>query len=273
MRRFCLTVILALAILGCRKEETPTSPPPPPPPPPPSLGGNPQVTATAVNQGADLKLTWKRVEGAYGYRVYCDGNKIWEGRDTIYTIQGSSNVCWKVEVSAYAGSDERKTSIDLTPKSSTITSLFTHDGIGNSWVKLDFNNGIAISVRQSEVNPNAPNTGWFVFYNDYGTPQFKDLSEASLGPSPAKMEVAFTDNISSGDLAPGTGNYNTVRNVSSGGRYFFWADNTSTGYGSMDNNDYFGVIKVLSISGSGPYTANLEIYIQNKVPGLRWVKF
>jgi hypothetical protein len=266
--------MLALAILGCRKEETPTSPPPPPPPPPPSLGGNPEIVEkVATNQGANLKLTWKSVEGAYGYRVYCDGNKIWEGRDTTYTIRGSSNVCRKVDVSAYVGSDEMKTSIDLTPKSSTITSLVTHDGTGYSWVKLDFNNGTAISTTQSNVDPYAPNTGWFVFYNDYGTPQFKDLSAASLGPSPAEMEVAFTDNISSGDLAPDTGNYNTVRNVSSGGRYFFWADNTSTGYGSMDNNDYFGVIKVLSISGSGPYTADLVIYIQYRVPGLRWVKF
>jgi hypothetical protein len=41
----------------------------------------------------------------------------------------------------------------------------------------------------------------------------------------------------------------------------------------MDNYDYFGVIKVTSITGSCPYTADLEIYIQNKVPGLRWVKF
>ncbi len=218
----------------------------------------------------DLQLIWKSVEGAYGYRVYCDGNKIWEGRDTTYTIQGSSMVCMMVEVSAYAGSDERKTSIDLTPKSSTITGLVTHDGTGNAWVKLDFNNGTATSTTQSNVNPNAPNTGWFVFYNNSGTPQFKDASATSVGT--ATMEVAFTDN-SSGYLAPGPGNYNTVRNVSSGGRYFFWADNTSTGYDEMDNNDYFGVIKVLSISGSGPYTADLEIYIQYKVPGLRWVKF
>jgi hypothetical protein len=41
----------------------------------------------------------------------------------------------------------------------------------------------------------------------------------------------------------------------------------------MDNDDYFGVIKVNSITGTGPYRADLEIYIQYKVPGLRWVKF
>ncbi|MFZ8832898.1 MAG: hypothetical protein ACO2O5_01635 [Candidatus Caldipriscus sp.] len=271
MRRFCLTVILALAILGCRKEETPTSPPPPPPPPPPSLGGNPEIVEkVATNQGADLKLTWKSVEGAYGYRVYCDGNKIWEGRDTTYTIQGSSNICRTVEVSAYAGSDEMKTYIDLTPKSSIITGLVTHYGIGNSWVKLDLPNGTAISTTQSNVDPYAPNTGWFVFYNtgSYNV-QFRDASATSVGT--AKMVVAFTA-PSSGNLAPGPGNYDVVMRTAANAYHFFWADNTITGYGDMDNYDYFGVIKVLSISGSGPYTANLEIYIQYRVPGLRWVK-
>jgi len=260
MKRLYLVALLgigALALAGCRGG---------------GVGGNPEVTATAVNEGADLKLTWKSVEGANGYRVYCDGNKIWEGKDTTYTIQGSSNVCMMVEVSAYSGSDEQKTRIDLMPKSSTITGLVSHDGTGSSWVKLDFNSGNASSVRQTDVDKNAPNTGWFIFFNaGSGNVQFKDASATSIGT--AKMEVAFTDNISSGFLAPGTGNYSTVRRVSSGGRYFFWADNTSTGYNMMDNNDYFGVIKVTSISGSGPYTANLEIYIQNKVAGLRWVKF
>jgi hypothetical protein len=258
MKRLYLVALLGIGVLalaGCKGG---------------GLGGNPEVTATAVNQGADLQLTWKSVEGADGYRVYCDGNKIWEGKDTTYTISGSSNVCKTVEVAAYSGSDEKKYSLDLTPKSSTITGLVTHDGTGNSWVKLDFTNGTATSTTQSSVDKNAPNTGWFVFYNNSGDPQFRDAGATSVGT--AKMEVAFTA-TSSGNLAPGTGNYNTVRSTSANAYHFFWADNTSTGYGSMDNNDYFGVIKVTSLSGSGPYTANLEIYIQNNVPGLRWVKF
>ena len=263
MKRLYLVAILgigALALAGCRGGG--------------GLGGNPEVMAMAMNQGADLMLTWKSVEGANGYRVYCDGNKIWEGKDTTYTIMGSSRVCEMVEVSAFSGKDEQKTKIDLMPKSSTINGLVSHDSpTGSSWVKLDFTNGTATSVRQSEVRPNTPNTGWFVFYNA-GTPQFRDVkSTTSFADSTATMEVAFTDNMSSGFLAPGTGNYMTVRNVSSGGRYFFWADNTSTGYNMMDNNDYFGVIKVTSITGANPYRADLEIYIQNKVPGLRWVKF
>jgi len=258
MKRVYLVALLGIGVLalaGCRGG---------------GLGGNPEVTAMAVNQGADLKLTWKSVEGADGYRVYCDGNKIWEGKDTTYTIMGSSRVCSEVEVSAYSGGDEQKTSLDLTPKSSTITGLVSHDGTGSSWVKLDFTNGTATSTTQGNVDKNAPNTGWFIFFNNSGTPQFRDASATTVGT--AKMEVAFTAS-SSGHLAPGTGNYNTVRETSANAYHFFWADNTSTGYGSMDNNDYFGVIKVTSLTGTGPYRANLEIYIQNKVAGLRWVKF
>jgi hypothetical protein len=182
-----------------------------------------------------------------------------------------------VEVSAYSGSDEQKTRIDLMPRSSTITDLVSHDSpTGNSWVELNLTNGSARSVNQGHVNANKNNANYafFVFFNaGSGNVQFKDPQHTGVGP--AAREIAFTANISSGFLAPGTGNYSTERQVSSGGRYFFWADQgvNDPNNGKMDNNDYFGVIKVTSISGSspGPYTANLEIYIQNKVPGLRWV--
>lgn len=231
---------------------------------------NPEIVEkVATNQGADLKLTWKSVENAEEYRVYCDGNKIWSGKDTTYTIEGSRNVCKTVIVAAAKGEHEHKTSLDLTPKSGTISDLVSHDSpTGNSWVKIDFTTGDISSTRQANVDKNAPNTAWFVFYNNSGTPQFRDASATSIGQ--AKMEIAFTDS-GSGSLAPGTGNYRTDRNVASGGYYFFWADNTSTGYGNIDANDYFGVVKVTSLSGSGPYTANLEIHYQKTVPGLRWV--
>ncbi|MEO0195694.1 MAG: hypothetical protein ABIL50_00065 [candidate division WOR-3 bacterium] len=236
-----------------------------------TLGGNPEIVSkTAINSGADLQIVWRSVESAEGYKVYCDGNQIWSGTNTTYTIVGADNVCRIVEVSAFRGSDERKTYIDLTPLSNTITGLVSHDGTGNSWVKIDFSTGDISSTRLSSVDPNAPNTGWFVFYNNAGNPEFRDASATSVGS--AKMEMAFTPS-SSGYLAPGTGNYNTVRGTNNGAYHFFWADNTTTGYGSMDNNDYFGVIMVTSLTGIGPYRADLEIYVQNKVPGLRWVKF
>ena len=267
MKRLYLVALLgigAFALAGCRGGG--------------GLGGNPEVTATAVNEGADLKLTWKSVEGADGYRVYCDGNKIWEKKDTTYTIEGRSNVCKEVEVSAFAGSDEQKTKIDLTPESSTITDLISSDSpTGNSWVELNLTNGKAKSVNQSYVSANKGDAklAFFIFYRQPSTTNlyFKDVGATSVGEG--AREVAFTDNISSGNLAPGTGNYRTDRQVSSGGRYFFWVDQgeSSENNGRMDNSDYFGVIKVDNITGTGPFTANLTIYIQNKVAGLRWVKF
>jgi hypothetical protein len=260
MKRLYLVALLGIGVLalaGCKGG---------------GVGGNPEVTATAVNEGADLQLTWKSVEGADGYKVYCDGNKIWEGKDTTYTISGSSNVCQTVEVAAYSGSDEKKTSLDLTPEFSKITDLVSHDSLeGNSWVKLDFTNGEAISTTQDDVDTSAPNTGWFVFYNNDDEPEFRDASATSVGT--ATMEVAFTADNSSGYLAPDPSSYSTVMSTSEDAYHFFHAYNTSIGYNSIDDNDYFGVIKVTSLSGSGPYTADLEIYIQHKVPGLRWVKF
>ncbi len=269
MKGFYLFVILGFfALAGCRREEDQYQPQPKPI----ELVGPNITSLTPVNSGKDLNIRWTSVEGAKGYRVYCDGNKIWEGTDTTHTIDGFIMVCREIVVSAYNSSEEKGTSIDLSPKFSVVNGLVSHDSpTGNSWVKLDFNTGMAYSVRISDVDRNAPNVGWFLFYNSSGTLQFRDASETSIGT--AMMEVAFTASNSSGNLAPGTGNYNTVIQTANNAYHFFWADNTSTKPDSMDNSDYFGVIKVTSISGSGPYTANLEIYIQIKVPGLRWVKF
>jgi len=275
MRAYICTIVsvlltVALLLGGCKKESDSGGPTGPETPPP--LGGSPTIVSkTAVNDGQDLRIIWSSVENAKGYKIYCDGNEIRRIIDTTYTIPGASHVCQRVEVYAYNEGDEKRVSIDLTPVSASISGLVSHDGIsGYSWVKMDFSAGDVVLVPQSSVDITAPNTGWFVFYNNYsyGTPEFRDASATSVGQ--ARMELAFTPNTS-GSLAPGIGNYRVVRQVASGGFYFFWADNTSTGYGSMDNNDYFGVVRVLSIDGSGPYTADLEVYMQLNVPGLRWV--
>jgi hypothetical protein len=149
---------------------------------------------------------------------YTATGTIWEGKDTTYKIQENFYVCQTVDVSTYAGSDE------LTPKLSNIMGLVTHDCTGNAWVKLDFNNGTAYSFKQSDVNKTAPNIGWFVFYNaGSGDVQFRDAIATSIGT--AKMEVAFTAS-SRRYLAPGPGNYNTIKYTAANAYHFFWADNT-----------------------------------------------
>ena len=273
MRAYICTIVSvlltgALLLGGCKKESDSGGPTGPETPPP--LGGSPAIlSTTAVNDGQDLRIDWSYVENAKGYKVYCDGSEIWSGTDTTFTIPGRNHVCQRVEVSAYNEGGEKRTFIDLTPVSASLSGLVSHDGTsGYSWVKMDFSTGDAVVVQQSSVDPNVPNTGWFLFFNNGGTPEFRDVGMTPIGQ--AKMELAFTANTS-GSLAPGMGNYRVIRQVASGGFYFFWADNTAIGYGSMDNRDYFGAIRVLSISGSGPYTAEIEVYMQLNVPGLRWV--
>ncbi len=231
-------------------------------------GGNVEITAEAVNDGADLKLTWTSVEGVSEYKILDENqNEIATVNDTTYTLAGADGVYSAIFIDAGG----TKTKFDLMPFSGTVSDIVSHDLTGTSWVKIVFGDSPTVdAIQQSDVDVTAANTGYFILYNNSGTPELRDASATSEGQ--AKMELAFSDN-SSGTLAPGTGNYNTARGIAENGFYFFWADNTSAGYGSMDANDYFGAVKVTSLSSSGGgYTASFIIYIQHNVAGLRWLK-
>gem|GEM_PF-6469343 len=99
------------------------------------------------------------------------------------------------------------------------------------------------------------------FYRETSTNTFyfKDAGRTTVGAG--AREVAFTERNSSGHLAPGTGSYSTEIQTAGNAYHFFWVDQGegNPDNGKMDNNDYFGVIKVRSISSSAPYTADLEI--------------
>jgi len=230
--------------------------------------GNVEITAEAINSGADLQLTWTSVENVSTYKILDENqNVIAEVNDTTYTLKGDSGVYKMI----YIDAGGTKTSLDLTPWEGSVSDIVSHDILsGNSWVKIDFSAPSVTAIQQSDVDVNAAETGYFILYNNGGTPQIRDVSATDEGM--AKMELAFTDNTS-GEMAPPPGNYNTARDIADNGFYFFWADNTSTGYGEMDGNDYFGAVKVTNLSSSGGgYTADFTIYIQHKVKGLRWLK-
>jgi hypothetical protein len=262
------------------------------------LSGNPEIiNSTAVNEGKDLKIEWKKVENAGGYKLYCDGAKIsdWDIKETSYIISGpwyycdfsgcrkGGFTCKTVEVSAYSslGGDKRTASQDLTPKFARIEGLVSHDTEGNSWVKIDFLAGEIKAVPESEANTSAPNTAWFVFYNNSGNPEFRDVEE--LGKE-ANVRVKFGRNINEDfipNLAPDPESYSTKITISIG-KIYFWIDSKGKGYGSVDSSDYFGAILVKNLiegntpmiyRGEGPYKIDLEILLQDKVKGLRWVKW
>jgi len=125
-------------------------------------------------------------------------------------------------------------------------------------------------IPQSEVDPFAERTGYFVLYSNSGVPELRDIS--ATGPLWATVEFAFTADVD-GDIAPGYGAYSNVREIAEGGFYFFWADHNGEGNGVIDTNDHFGAVEVprLDTSGIG-YEADFVIYIQHNVPGLRWLK-
>jgi hypothetical protein len=262
------------------------------------LSGDPEIiNSTAVNEGKDLKIEWKKVENAEGYKLYCDGSEIGNIKETSYIIQGpwyycdffgckkGGFTCKTVEVLAYSslGGDKRTASLNLTPKFVLIDGLVSHDTEGNSWIKIDFLTGEIKAVPEYEVNPNIPNAAWFVFYNNSGNPEFRDVEE--LGKE-ANVRVKFGRNINEyfiPNLAPDLESYSTKITVfSPGDKIYFWVDSKRKGYGSVDSSDYFGAILVKSFieqdnpeiyRGKGPYRVDLEILLQDKVKGLRWVKW
>ncbi|MCS7245837.1 MAG: hypothetical protein RMJ38_06910 [candidate division WOR-3 bacterium] len=263
---YLLLTIAALGMWACaRDEEEETHAPE-------------NLKGVAVNQGADLKLEWTWPEPEHKpdkYVIQCDGSTIAPNvskDSTNYTIQGSQYVCKQVRVIAVMGSEENGATLDLTPDQKTLT-LYRTDynqscPPATSWAKITFGSTVSAStICQTQVDKNAPNTGYFAYVTGN---ELKDASATGVGPG-AKYEIAFTQSAS-GNLAPGTGNYNTARGTSDGAKHFYWADNTSTGYGQIDVNDYFGRIDVSIQQDQNGFKANLTIYTQNKVPGLRWVK-
>ncbi len=273
MRRDSLIggILLGLALLFSGCERNPQGPEEGTKENPPITAAPDIVEIRAVNSGADLYLEWTAVENAEEYYVYCDNDKIATTYRTSYTIEGWDHVCMTVKVAAYGGGVEMYRTVDLRPSYyGTADNLATHDApSGYSWVKIDFNLDSVSVVQQDDVDPSAPNVGWFVFYNRSGLPQFRDIGATSFGQ--AQMEIAFSIPGCNDDLAPDAGSYVVVRDVSSSACHFFWADNTRSGYGSIDENDYFGIVRVGTIVGSGPYYTSVSVSVQDKVPGLRWM--
>jgi len=271
MRKLYLLILVgSLLVWGCKRDGEA------PPSAPQNLRGE------AVNNGQDLKLTWDEpTEGKPdSYEVLCDGSTIASNlpnTTTTYTINGSQYVCKQVQVVAVKGSDRSATTLDLMPAQNTVKVYRSDVENQPSWAKVVFGTNVSVSaIFQNQVDCSAANTGYFV----YAQPNtLKDVS-ATVNPIPgcpgttrqAKYEFSFSQ-PSTGNLAPPKGNYETARDISDNATYFYWADNTSVGYDQIDANDYFGKIVVsLGSDNNGNKYANLTIYTQNKVPGLRWVK-
>jgi hypothetical protein len=244
MRKLYLLILVgSLLVWGCKRDGEA------PPSAPQNLRGE------AVNDGQDLKLTWDEpTEGKPDkYEVECDGQIIaTDITNTTYTISGK--VCKNVKVYAVKGSDRSPAELDLslTPTSQiTIYDISQPCPTYKSWGKLTTKPNVSlVDICQDDVTGGA-NTAYFV----YRAPKISDCSQTSKAGS-CNVNIGFGPAYS-GNLAPSTG-YEADLIPASGQKYYIYT-----------TDGYYGII---SINNASSNNVTLSISLQNKVPGLRWVK-
>ena len=259
-------------LIGCRKR----------------LSGNPEVVSiTPINGGRDLEVVWRNDRNAEGYYVACDDQQLNERssyKDTFQVIKGTREVCesdgwskgcWEVErtckyvsITSYLKDEQNTTSIDLTSRVFTINGIVVGIDSNPAWIKLDLSNKTASLV--SGVDTTLPNVVWFSF-------SISDGGWIIIGKGPSNMALLIHDGYSYPHkyLAPGEG-YNDVAVISPssvGTRFFFWTNNKENI--PIDPSDYFGAVEFIGVQdlGGNTYKADIVIYLQDRVRGLRWLRY
>jgi hypothetical protein len=231
----------------------------------------PNVTYTVIDNGATLFLEWTAVDGADGYYIYADGILIDSTTGTSYDATVPAGF---YGVSAYAGEDESATDeIDCTPVETANITVY-----GNSDPDPDHPSGIGFTAAGACVplalseTSNWPDIDFY--FDDATFPQLTIVSPDAHEPTPYNDEenatAASGTDYDALEIAAEVGQalYNTQRTLANNAVLSFWIDPDANGWG--DTNDYFGKMKVVSITGTGPYMTVLNFAYQ-PVAGLRWV--
>jgi hypothetical protein len=273
--RLILAFALLIMLIGCRKR----------------LSGNPEVVSiTPIYGGRDLEVVWRNDNNAEGYYVACDGQRLFYGternndKDTFQVISGTQRVCegdsWStycrevehtckyVSITSYIKNEKYTTSIDLTSRVFTINGIIVGRDSNPAWIKLDLSNKTASLV--SGVDTTLPNVVWFSF-------SINDDGWIIIGKGPSNLALLIHNGYSYPYkyLAPGEG-YNDVAVIfhsSVGTRFFFWINNKENG--TIDPSDYFGAVEFTGVQnlGGNTYKADIVIYLQDRVRGLRWLRY
>jgi hypothetical protein len=261
-------------LIGCRKR----------------LSGNPEVVSiTPINGGRDLEVVWRNDNNAEGYYVACNGQQLYGNergsyKDTFQVISGTRQVCegdsWSttcreeertckyVSITSYLKDEKYTTSIDLTSRVFTVNGIIVGRDSNPAWIKLDLSNKTASLV--SEVDTTLPNVVWFSF-------SISDGGWMVIGKGPSNLAFLIHNGYyyTYKYLAPG-GGYNDVAVISPssvGTRFFFWINNKENIL--IDPSDYFGAVEFTGVQnlGGNTYKADIVIYLQDRVRGLRWLRY
>lgn len=223
----------------------------------------PNVTFVAINDGAQLRLTWAPVTDAEGYKVEVD-DSTYTITATTYDVAGPAK---SISVLAYSGTSEsNKWSKNLIAIITT-----TLDAYGKSDPDPSHPSGIGFDVDGNclSYNLEAVNHPKLDFVMD--DTQDGDM----LFSSPNRYSPPFNDKDNAVAEASGTdfdaatsaaGDFYTVKACVSGAVYYIWLDPSANGWDATE--DHFGKVKVLSIQGT---KVTMKLALQT-VPGLLWVK-
>lgn len=224
----------------------------------------PNVTFIAINDGAQLRLTWAPVTDAEGYKVEVD-DSTYTITATTYDVAGPAKT---VSVRAYAGTVEGQ---QWTKNLSAVITA-TLDVYGKSDPNPDHPSGLgfdangmclAYTLDSSQNHPlldfvmDDTQDGDMLFCspNRY-TPPFNDKDNAVAEASGTDFDA---ERFAAGD-------FYTAHSCVTGLVYYFWIDPSANGWDAVE--DHFGKVKVLSLQGT---KVTMKLALQT-VPGLLWVR-
>lgn len=237
-------LLVAFIFIGCEKKITLEAP---------------DVSYTVKDEGATLALSWDEITDADGYIIYADGEVI----DTVTTTSYDATTPAKLyEVSAYAGDQESaKDQIDCAPAITPSLEVWDMSEPPPNPSGFGFNTaGTAVAYEVTE----SANWAYIDYYIEANPQQFWSPHHGGYNDEVNVTQNSGGSDFDALDIADAPGGYSSQTDIASGAVYYFWIDPTNNGW---DNStDYFGKIKVESVSGT---KVTMKLAFQ-KIAGLRW---
>lgn len=222
----------------------------------------PSVTATAIENGAKLRLNWTAVTDANAYEIVVDGTTFTvQSPSTEYDVTGPAK-----EVKVYAkNGDVRSDAFEIDCE--VVETTIDVYGISDPEPTHPSAFGFTTDGTAATYAINAGNYAAIDFYMENVQLPMSFVNPGDKGwnaKGNAAKEATSTvyDDVDIAD-APGSG-YTTQQAAVAGGVYSLWVDVTNNGW---DATDHFAKAKVVSVDG---VKVTLKIGYQ-KVAGLRWV--